>query len=153
MSIDATALPRWMHFVLRLAGWYNIAAGLAMMIFYHEGYRLLGIAKPELTLPIQLVGMLVAMFGIAYLTVDRNPLENRNLLRMGFWSKTLGPILATGYIIAGVLPWSMLPVLLVADVVYLYPFYRIDQRIGQLSQVSDERAISGILEHARRRAA
>ncbi len=133
MNPDSRPLPRWMHLVLRIAGCYNIGAGLAMMILYHEGYKLLGIAKPELTLPIQLVGLMVGLFGVAYLVVDRHPLNNRNLLRLGFCTKALGPVLATGYVIGGVLPWTMLVVLWFADLIYLIPFFLIDRQIGKLN--------------------
>ena len=131
MNNAPSPLTRGMHFVLKFAGWYNIAAGLAMIVFYHEGYKSLGIAKPELTLPIQLVGLLVALFGVGYLMVDRKPLENRAVLRLGFWSKLLGPALALGYITSGILPGSMLAVLFFADLIYLVPFYLIDRRLGE----------------------
>lgn len=116
--------PR-MNAVLSIAGWYNIVAGLSMIVLYHEGFKLLGLAKPEMNLPIQLVGCLVAIFGVGYLIVRRNPVENRNLLLLGFLSKLLGPLLAIGYIVKGELPMSMIPVLFFADIIYLLPFWMI----------------------------
>ena len=110
---------------MRVAGFYNIAAGVAMVVFYHEGFKALGLEKPDLVLPIQLVGVLVAIFGVGYLLAARNPYENRNIVLLGFLSKLLGPILATYYIAAGKLPISMVPVLLLADIVYLVPFWLI----------------------------
>jgi len=124
-------LKAWMSWTVRIAGVYNIGAGLVMIVGYHECFRLMGIAKPELVLPIQLVGLLVAIFGIGYLMVDRDPLANRNILWLGFLSKLFGPLLASVYIVRGELPISMLIVLFFADIIYLYPFWRILQWIGE----------------------
>ena len=77
------ALRPWMKYLLWFVGGYNILAGLGMMIFYHEGFALLGLPKPELMLPLQLVGILVGLFGVGYWIVARNPVENRNVLLLG----------------------------------------------------------------------
>ena len=122
-------LSPWMHWLLRFAGGYNIVAGLSMMIFYHEGFKAIGVTKSEFNLPIQLVGMLVAVFGVGYLIVDRRPLDNHNILALGFFTKLLGPLMAIAYIAKGVLPLAMLLVLFVSDFVYLVPFYLIYRRI------------------------
>ena len=114
-----------MHLLLKFAGGYNILAGASMILFYHEGFKLLGISKPEFSLPIQLVGLLVGIFGIGYLMVERAPVENRNVLLLGFLSKLLGPLLAVAYVIKGELPMTMLPVLFFADTIYLIPFWLI----------------------------
>jgi CDP-diglyceride synthetase len=111
-----------MHGLLRFAGVYNIVAGLSMMVLYHEGFKALGLPKPEFNMPIQLVGVLVAIFGVGYLMVDRNPVENRNVLLLGFLSKFLGPLLAFYYIANGQLPLIMLVVLFFADIMYWVPF-------------------------------
>jgi len=124
-------LNPWMHWLLKIAGGYNMVAGLSMILFYHEGFKSLGINKPDMNLPIQLVGMMVLLFGIGYLMVDRNPGANRNVLLLGLLSKFIGPLLAIGYVIRGELPTTMIPVLFFADVVYLVPFWMIYRAIGQ----------------------
>jgi len=123
----------WMRRVLRTAGWYNIVAGLSMMILYHEGFKLLGLDKPEMNLPIQLVGMLVGIFGVGYLMAARKPIENRNILLLGFLSKLFGPLLALGYIVGGQLPMAMIPILIVADIIYLAPFWMIYRECCRIS--------------------
>ena len=100
-----------------------------MMILYHEGYKILGVAKPEFVLPIQLVGLLVALFGLGYLMVDRRPMQNGNVLWLGMMSKLLGPLLALPWIFSGVLPIAMLAVLFLADTIYVWPFWRIYRTI------------------------
>jgi hypothetical protein len=117
--------------LLWFVGGYNLLAGLGMLCLYHEGYKLLGVAKPDLNLPIQLVGVLVGLFGVGYWMVAANPIENRNLLLLGFWSKLLGSLLGIYYVAVGKLPLFFIAVLLVSDIGYLPPFYFILRRIRQ----------------------
>lgn len=134
-----------MHLLLKFAGGYNIVAGISMILFYHEGFRLLGIPKPEFSLPIQLVGLLVALFGVGYLMVERAPVENRNILLLGFLSKLLGPMMAVGYILQGDLPMSMIPVLFLADTIYLMPFWMIYRKASELSRRPEHFEVLGHL--------
>lgn len=130
MEGTQTPLSSWMHGLLRFAGVYNIVAGLSMMVLYHEGFKALGLPKPEFNMPIQLVGVLVAIFGVGYLMVDRKPVENRNVLLLGLLSKFLGPMLAFYYVASGELPLVMLVVLFFADIIYWIPFWLIYKRLG-----------------------
>jgi CDP-diglyceride synthetase len=126
-----------MTILLKVAGWYNILAGLSMMLLYHEGFQILGLTKPEMNLPIQLVGLLVAIFGVGYLIASARPVENRNLVLVGFLSKLLGPVLAVSYIASGQLPVSLIPVLFLADLVYLVPFWIIIRTCQRLAAERD----------------
>jgi hypothetical protein len=118
-----------MRRVLQCAAGYNMLAGFCLVVFVHEGYKLLRLEKPALVLPIQLVGVLVALFGLGYLLVSRDPVTNRNLLLLGSLSKLLGPALASYYIIVGKLPPIFWWVLLVSDLIYLPPFAVILRRL------------------------
>ena len=130
-------LAPWMKRLLWFVGGYNILAGVNMLCFYHESYKEMGVAKPQLNLPIQLVGVLVALFGVGYWLVARNPVENRNILALGFWSKLLGSVLGIYYVAAGKLPLAFLAVLFFADIVYLPPFYVIITRLYRLAAERD----------------
>lgn len=118
-----------MTFVLRFAGIWNLLAGLSMMTLYHEGFKLLEVSKPELLLPVQVLGILVGLFGVGYLMVAAHPVENRNILLLGFWSKALASVLALGYVVAGPLGWGFAAVVLISDVIYLAPFWVILRRL------------------------
>lgn len=131
-------LAAWMRPLLWFVGGYNILAGVGMICFYHEGFRILGLPKPELMLPLQLVGMLVALFGMGYWMVAYSPRENRNVLLLGFLSKALGSALGLYYLAAGKLPFLFFPVLFFADIVYLPPFLLIMRRLYR--QPDDEAA-------------
>lgn len=122
-------LRPWMTYLLWFVGAYNILAGIGMIVFYHEGFRFLDVPKPELMLPLQIVGVLVALFGVGYWLVAWNPLENRNILTLGFFSKFLGSVLGVSYVVAGKLPLLFLPVLFFADIMYLPPFLLIMRQL------------------------
>ena len=130
----AKVLRPWMRVVLWIAGVYNLLAGLTMLVFYHEGFKLLGLAKPAFVMPVQLVGVLVGIFGVGYLLVARDPLTNRNILALGAASKTLGPLLACWYIAIGVLPAMFLVVLFWADLVYVPPFLVIWRHLRRVAR-------------------
>lgn len=115
-------LRPWMTAVLRFVAVYNVLAGFSMLVFYHESYKLMGVPKPALVMPLQLVGILVALFGVGYWLVASNPVENRNLLLLGFWSKALGSLLGIYYVAQGGLPPVFLVILFFADIIYLPPF-------------------------------
>ena len=127
----------WMTFVLYFAGVFNVLAGLGMFVFYHEGYELLNIPKPEHVLPVQVTGVLVALFGIGYLLVAVNPLGNRNILTLGFLAKGICGTTALVHVAVGNYPWTFGLVVLLADIIYLPPFliillhlYRRDAAVG-----------------------
>jgi hypothetical protein len=130
-----------MAWLLRFAGTFNLLAGFGMLAFYHEGFKMLGVPKPAFVMPVQLVGILVALFGVGYHLVAGNAVENRNLLALGFLSKFFGSVLGIIYVLKGQLPPLFLVVLFFADIIYLPPFavilWRL-YRIACLQQLTPE---------------
>lgn len=135
MSTEPAAAPAtkpllsWMKFLLRFVAVFNICAGLHMLLDAHATYKMIGMEKPTIHFPIQLVGILVGLFGVGYYMVARKPLENRNVLLLGFWSKLLGSCLGTYYVARGILPARFVLVYFFADIIYLPPFYLILRRL------------------------
>lgn len=133
-------LDRWMKFTLRFVAVFNVCAGLHMLLLSHETYKVIGIIgwkpeslKPQIHFPIQLVGILVGLFGWGYYLVARNPVENRNILLLGFFSKLLGSVLGFIYVLLGKLPWTFVVVFFFCDLIYLPPFYLILRRLFSLA--------------------
>lgn len=125
-------LRPWMYWLLRFAGTYNLLAGLVMLTLYHEAYRVIHMPKPEFVLPIQLVGMLVALFGVGYHLVANQPVENRNVLLLGFWSKLLGSLLAIYTVVwRHQLGPGFLVLVFFSDMIYLPPFWVILRQLRQ----------------------
>jgi len=135
-KIAVRPLEGWMKFVLRFVAFFNVGAGLFMLVGYHETYKIIGMNKPDVSFPIQLVGILVGLFGVGYYLVAKNPIENRNVLLLGFLSKLLGSCLATWYVVRGQLPPQFVAVYFFADVIYLPPFYLILRRLHGLAKVA-----------------
>lgn len=126
-------LDPWMKWLLRFVAVYNVLAGLQMLVFYHEAYKAMGVSKPSNSLPLQMVGGMVALFGVGYGMVSRRPLEHRNVLWIGFLSKLGGSLLGLWYVAAGALPWTFLPLLFISDIVYLPPFWLILRRLERVA--------------------
>ena len=117
--------------LLRFAGTFNLLAGTCMVCLYRAGFDLLGVPQQELGLPVQMMGFFVILFGAGYHWTASHPIENKNVLVLGCWSKTLGTMLGLGYVALGQLPWWFVPVVLAADAVYVPPFLVILRRIDQ----------------------
>jgi hypothetical protein len=130
-------LKPWMVFVLRFAGTFNILAGISMIVFYHEGFRLIGLTRPSLMLPTQLVGALVALFGLGYYLVANSPIENRNVLMLGMCSKALGSVLSVYHWWGDRVPLLFLGLVFFADVIYLPAFAIILRRLYRLARVQN----------------
>jgi len=113
-----------MRRLLYFAAIYNLLAGFTMTVLYHEVYMTFGWTKPERMLFTQLVGILVALFGVGYWMVAREPVENRNVLLLGFLSKLLGSVLGLGYVASGKLSLLFFITLIFSDIVYL-PFFAV----------------------------
>ncbi len=103
-----------------------------MKELYQEGYQLFGIEKPQFLMPIQLIGVLVILFGVGYYRVASRPLENYDLLLLGFLSKASSSLLGIYYTAFGPLPLFFLVFLFFADIIYLPPFWIILRRIAAL---------------------
>jgi hypothetical protein len=123
----------WMRWLLRFSGGYNLLVGLNLLFFYHELFKTLGLQKPSPVMFVQLVGLLVGLFGAGYLMVARRPLENRNLLWLGLWSKALGCGLSFYHVAIGNLPLLYVPIVIFSDLIYLPPFYIIARRLDRLA--------------------
>ena len=126
-------LRPWMRFVLRFAGTFNLLAGAAMIALYHEGYKMLGIPRPQLVLPDQIMGVLVGLFGVGYHLVANHPIENRSILLLGFWSKAISSAFVLWYVAVGQLPLWFVAAITLSDIIYLPPFYVIWRRLSRLA--------------------
>ncbi len=131
--MEAPLLP-WMRWVLRIATGYNLWCGLSMLVFYHESSKIMGMPRPVPVVWFQLAGLLIGLFGVGYWLVLCRPVQNRDLLWLGFWSKLLGPLLSGYHIARGDLPLSLVPMLAFSDLIYLPLFYVIGRRLSRLGR-------------------
>ncbi len=130
-------LSLWMTVLLRFAGVFNLLAGAGMICLYHEGFRMLGVEKPATGPARPGDGHPGGALWRRLSLVAANPVENRNILLLGFWSKALSSLAALWY----VTPWAAHPlplwfagVVFFADMIYLPPFYVILRRLSRLAR-------------------
>lgn len=84
--------PLWMKYVLLAAGIYNILWGTLTIIFpayYFESSGMAAINYPEIW---QCVGMIVGVYGIAYIISAYDPYRHWPVIFAGLLGKILGPI-------------------------------------------------------------
>ena len=121
----------WPQIVLLIAGIYNICFG-AWAVFFPEHYFILsGIALPEYPALWQCIGMIVGLYGLAYLIASTDILRYWPIVFIGFMGKILGPL---GYFF-NVTPHSMPEagawLLITNDLVWWIPFFLILLKVWQ----------------------
>jgi hypothetical protein len=122
--------PRWMSWVLSLAGLYNLVWGSAVVLFPAFTFRIGGLYVPghDDIDPVlyfhlwQCIGMIVGVYGVGYLIAATNPARHWPVVLVGFLGKLLGPLGAVAGIVRGELPVAMLWTNLTNDFIWLVPF-------------------------------
>src|SRR5262245_10745739 len=103
-SLSSSPLAPWMIFILRLSGALNVIAGMSWAIAYRLLFKFFGLETPELTIFIQIAGLLMALLGIGLWIAARNPLENRGVVALALVAQSLLAGLVTYKIARGKLP-------------------------------------------------
>lgn len=114
--------PRWMNRVLIAAGIYNLAWGAAIVLFPQTILAWVGLAPLNYPSIWQCVGMLVGVYGIAYLIAAGDPLRHWPVVLVGLLGKLFGPIGFVWSAAWGELPWTFGVLLLFNDVAWWLPF-------------------------------
>lgn len=112
-----------MRWVLWIAGTYNIASGLGMLVGYHEVYRLLAVPKPASVLPLQMLGVMIALFGVGFFFAASDPLSHRLMILLGLWAKLAGFVLGAAAVVQGDLPGWFVVAVFFADLIYVPPLW------------------------------
>ncbi len=118
MSNKRPAAPRWMKTVLVLAGWYNLLWGAAAVFFPMAPFDWLELPRPNYPELWQCIGMIVGVYGLAYLVAARDPYRHGIIVLVGLLGKLFGPL---GFLL-GDLPWRFGLLLLSNDLVWWVPF-------------------------------
>jgi hypothetical protein len=127
-------LRPWMWWLLRIAGTYNILSGLGMLVGYHEVYRIFGVSKPSMVLPLQMLGAMIVLFGVGFHMAASAPLANRAVLVLGFWSKLLGFVLSAYTVWKGQLPLYFVAIVFFADLIYVPTFWLILRHLRKIER-------------------
>jgi len=118
----STVMRPWMRTVLRAAGWYNLVWGAFVVVFPLVPFRWAGMEEPRYPEIWQCLGMVIAVYGIAYLFAAHDPRRYWPIVLVGLLGKLFGPI---GFFIAalgGRLPWVAGWTILTNDLIWWVPF-------------------------------
>jgi hypothetical protein len=120
-----------MAVTLWAAGIYNILWGALTVLFPLAPFRWAGMAPPNYPQIWQCVGMIVGVYGVAYIIAAYNPLRYWPLVLVGLLGKFLGPIGMAQAIWQGTLPPVAGLTCVTNDLIWWIPFTLILYRCYQ----------------------
>ncbi len=116
------AVPRWMPAVLRFAAVYNLAWGVAVVLFPTAPFRWAGLPLPNYPSILQCLGMVIGVYGVGYAIAARDPVRHWPIVLVGLLGKIFGPIGFVWTAWHGEFPWSAGLIILTNDVAWWLPF-------------------------------
>jgi small multidrug resistance pump len=124
--VTTSATPRWMSTVLVLAGIYNIAWGAWVILFPAVSFSYSGMEQAEKPLHYpqlwQCIGMIVGVYGVAYILAARDPVRHWPVVLVGFLGKFFGPVGLLFGVLTGQTPPQGLLTIIPNDLIWWAPF-------------------------------
>lgn len=114
-------ISKWIRPLFVVAGAYDLVLGVGFALGFRALYARFGIALPNHDAYVQLPGALIAIFGIGFLMVARDPARNRNLIILGVLLKLAFAGLVLGHRLYGGIP-DMWVLFAVADLLFMLAF-------------------------------
>ena len=121
-SIRTTKQPRWVRSSLLAAGVYNLIWGTLTIVWPHLLFDLTGAQRinyPEIW---QCVGMIVGVYGIAYLIAASDSRTHWPVVLVGLLGKIFGPIGFASALMQGTFPPLFGLTILTNDLIWWVPF-------------------------------
>lgn len=111
-----------MKYALWSAGLYNLAWGAFVILLPESMFHWAGMAPPNYPELWQLVGMIVGVYGVAYLGAAGDPIRHWPVVAAGLLGKILGPIGFFQVASSGRFSWRMGWIIAANDLVWWVPF-------------------------------
>jgi len=124
--------------VLISAAVYNVVWGAATILFPNVIFDLTGIARPIYPQIWQCVGMVVGVYGVAYLLAALDPIRYWPIVLVGLLGKIFGPIGFAASVWEGVFPASWGWMIMTNDLVWWWPFGRVLMRAYRAEESEEE---------------
>lgn len=105
--------PRWMAWVLYVAGVYNISAACFAFLYPPQ------IGYPELW---RYLGAITAAYGVVYLLIAARPFQYWPIVFAGLFKALLGPLSISHFAVIGALSMRMTILIVANDVIWWIPF-------------------------------
>ncbi len=114
--------PKWMFYILWIAGIYNILWGTSVILFPNLFFNLVGMELPNYPMIWQCVGMIVGVYGVGYIASAYSPFIHWPIVLVGFLGKIFGPIGFAYYLFQGAFPLSFGLTIIFNDLIWWIPF-------------------------------
>ena len=120
MSGELRVYRRW----FRAAAIYNLVWGTAVVVFPGPLLRIAGMEGAAATPLVQVIGMMVGVYGYGYYLLAREPERYCGLIWIALAGKTFGPLGFVYSAATGTLPWSFGWICLFNDLIWWPIFWR-----------------------------
>lgn len=111
-----------MKWVLIAAALYNIAWGMAVVLFPHALFVWASLPSPTYPSFVQCIGMIVGVYGVGYAIAATSPARHWPIVLVGLLGKVFGPIGFVATASLGELPWIVGWLILFNDLIWWLPF-------------------------------
>jgi hypothetical protein len=115
-------VPRSFRVWFYAAAIYNAMWGIAMMLAPRQLIEFLGLEPLVYPQLLQVIGMMVGVFGYGYYLLARDPIRYCGFIWIGIGGKLFGVIGFLFYALGGHLPWSFGWTVLTNDAIWLPAF-------------------------------
>ena len=99
----------WIHPLFVVAAIYDLGLGLLVLTTHPAIYAYFGIAPPNHPGYVELPAALVAIFGVGFWRVSRDPWRNRDIIKLGILLKLAYAGIVLGYAARGNMPGLWIP--------------------------------------------
>ncbi len=131
---------RWMFCVLVIAGVYNLVWGAWVVLFPTLSFSYSGMLDPDKPLHYpqlwQAIGMIVGVYGVAYIFAGHDPVRHWPIVLVGFLGKFFGPVGLAFGVATGEARLEGLITCATNDLIWWVPFGLILRHAYLASQVS-----------------
>lgn len=130
--------PGWHFWALRLAAVHCAVWGIGIILLPQPAADVYGLGH-QLTDDYlwQGTGLAILLFGVGYGIASMNPLRHWAVVAVGLLGKVLGPIGMIWAVTQGDVSTSVLPMVLINDVIWWFPFVAIlrNARLGNMNDL------------------
>lgn len=112
----------WKLYVLALAGIYNLVWGGLVVIYPNAFFEMFNLELPTYPVIWQGMGMVIALYGIAYAIAAFDCFRHWPIILVGFLGKIFGPIGYMYFYSQGKLPFEFIYIHIFNDLIWLIPF-------------------------------
>jgi hypothetical protein len=125
-------IPKWIKPFFAVAGLYDGILGLIFLLMPYQLFGLTNVPPPNHVGYVQFPALLLAIFGIMFLNIARNPFANRNLILYGILLKVSYCGVVISHWILGNMPIMWL-VFAFFDLIFLVLFVVARRSLGKQS--------------------